>query len=668
MTSRARAVCAPVNRVDSTAPARLPALMLVIAVVLAYANVLPGPFVFDDRLAILGNASIRTLAAFPGPLDTPAGGSTVSGRPVVNFSLALNYAIGGTHPWSYHLFNVALHAAVAVLLLGVLRHVLVHAHVRRSSDPSSPVPGRDRSWLAFVLALLWALHPLQTAAVSYVVQRAEVLAALFGLATLVAVIRDAESDGGSARWKVVAVLASFAAAACKETAVAFPLVVLLYDRTFLAGSFGEAIRRRPGVYAGLAASWILILVLVLGSGLRGGTVGADGGIATWHYLLTQMEAIVRYIGLVFWPSSLVFDYGTGVVRSPAAVVPQALVVFGLITATVLAWLRGYGAAGFAGAAFFLLLAPSSSVIPIATQTIAEHRMYLPSAVVLVTAGWGLWRVGARWAPAVLVVVAVAAGGATVFRNQIYRSEVDLWRDTVAKRASNPRAHANLGAALLDAGRTEEAIAAFQTAVRMWPEEATFYASLSMAQFRAGRSAEAYAAGEQAATLDPASVEARVHAANAALRTGQLDRAIEHAQVAWEHAPEDTDVRALLTDALIQRATASARRGDLRAAALDADEAVGVSPGSAEAWFTAGNVRAAGRQLIEATEAYRRALALDAQHLGARNNLANALLVLGRPREAIVEYEAVLRVRPGDASVRANLQEARSQLEANKASD
>ena len=160
-----------------------------------------------------------------------------------------------------------------------------------------------------------------------------------------------------------------------------PLMVLLYDRTFLAGSFREALRRRWGLYVGLAATWLLLAVLVIGSAGRGGSAGFGLEISPWEYALTQCGAIPHYLRLCFWPTGLCLDYGDSVVQSLWAVLPQAIGVVALVALTVVGVVALAGG-GLLGAFFLAVLAPTSSIVPVATQTVAEHRMYLPLAAVV----------------------------------------------------------------------------------------------------------------------------------------------------------------------------------------------------------------------------------------------------------------------------------------------
>ena len=233
---------------------RFAPLVLVLAIALVYARSLQVPFIFDDADAVQRNPTIRRLDAWA-IINPPADGSTTTGRPVVNVSFALNYALSGEAVWSYHAFNVAIHALTALALFGLLRRTFVALDPSAASFP--PV-------LAALVALLWALHPLQTETVICIAQRTEALCGLFYLLTLYAFARaGAEPNHDSRRWLGISVAACLIGMATKEVMVTAPLVVLLYDRTFFARSFAAAWRQRRGFYIALAATWLLLAYLVL---------------------------------------------------------------------------------------------------------------------------------------------------------------------------------------------------------------------------------------------------------------------------------------------------------------------------------------------------------------------------------------------------------------------
>ncbi len=488
----------------------LPVLALVGAALLAWSNTGSAPFVFDDRAAIVDNPTIRDLGNLGAVLLPPADGRAVGGRPVVNLSFALNYAWGGTDPRGYHAVNLAIHVLAALTLLGLLRRTPWPAAVREFAAPGS-----------FLIALLWTLHPLQTETVTCVVQRTESLCALWYLLVLYGVARagTAASPVEARAGTVLAVSAAVLGMATKEVMVTAPVVALFYDRTFLAGSWAEAWRRRRGLYLGLMASWIVLAALVWqGGGARGTAAGWGEGVGSGSYLLLQAQAVLRYLRLALWPHPLVVDYGPAVPPALGAALGPVMVVGALLGATVWALVRR-PALGFLGAAFFLILAPSSSFVPLSAQGIAEHRMYLPLAALIAAVGAGLLRWLGRAALAVALPVALGAGVMTWQRNAIYASEVTLWTDTVAQVPGNVRARVNLGAALLEAGEPAAAAAQLEAARRLQPNAPEPAANLALAYRRLGRIEEAVAQGEAALGLAPGHAAATANLAEALYERG-----------------------------------------------------------------------------------------------------------------------------------------------------
>ena len=169
--------------------------------------------------------------------------------------------------------------------------------------------------------------------------------------------------------------------ATKEVMVTAPLVVLLYDRTFAAGSFKQALHLRKRLYVLLAVTWIPLGFFVISTGWdRGGTAGPGQATALLGYWLAQFQAVGRYAMLTVWPSPLVFDYGTVALKHPAQSLFYALGVVPCVAGTCFALMRR-PALGFLGAWFFVILAPTS-LMPVVTQTVAEHRAYLPMVAIV----------------------------------------------------------------------------------------------------------------------------------------------------------------------------------------------------------------------------------------------------------------------------------------------
>ncbi len=673
MTRVAALMSPPTLPVPATRAPLLVPLLLCAAILGAWANTLRGPFVFDDIPSIVENASIRQLGSLAWLNPPHAWGETVGGRPVLNFTFALNYAVSGVNVWSYHVLNLLIHTAAALLLWRVLGRL-------------PPVGER----VAAASALLWAVHPLQTASVTYVVQRAESLAGLFVLLTLYAFLRYATDQTRRARWAVLSVVACLAGVGTKETAAAAPLLALLLGTMFFAPDLAEAWRRFGRLFVALFATWIVLAALVWQTHGRGSSAGMDSSVDVLGYALTQAWAIPHYLRLAICPVGLTFDYGMAVADGIVAVALPGLWLIATGAATVWALGRRHPA-GVAGAAFFLLLAPSSSFVPVATQTIAEHRMYLALAAPVVLICAGVARARERWhvprvlAPLLVAAVAVGLAAATFARNADYGSARALWADTVAQRPENPRARYNLGLALLADGRRVEATRQFSQAIRLQPTHAFAHFQLGGLAMTDGAWATAATHFTAAVQADPHYVDAHVNLGHVLAREGRTQEAIEHyrAALADEPAAETrTSLAALLTQLgrldeavpLLQQAIESspelpeahyqwARLCERAGAAKEAEAALHTAlrlrPDFAAAALALGNLLGRQGRFAEAIKAFQSALEATPADHQARNNLANCFLAVGRFPEAIAEYERILHARPNDATVRQNLEIARA---------
>ncbi len=613
-------VATPTTPADKNLPGRLfAAAIITIATAAVYANSWSGPFVFDDQASILHNDSIRHLSDLGAIFSPPGEGFTVDGRPILNLSLAINYAISGTQGWSYHALNVVIHILAALTLFGIVRRTLGRTiGVRGVGNETGTVGVSDASVLGMAVSLLWALHPLQTESVTYVIQRAESLMGLFYLLTTYCFIRAAEASPGptALRWSALSWLACFVGMGTKEVMVSAPLMVFLYDGIFVSAGWRAALLRRWKYYALLALTTGVLLALALRTGSRGGTSGFGIDVTPWMYWQTQFQAVAHYLWLSFWPGTLIFDYGVRWTSGLADVLPYAVIVGLLVVATGVALWRRH-ATGFLGAFFFAILAPTS-IVPGNRQTLAEHRMYLPLAAVIVLVVVGANRLIAdahrrkflatAWLPLALIALPLAA--VTVHRNEIYRSELTLYRDTVAGRPGNASAHTNLGNALRNARRYEEAIVEYEEALRLRTDSPQVHYDLAGAFSASGQLLQAIVHYEEALRLKPEYAEAHNNLGIALARSGRDGEAIGHLS-----------------------------------------EAVRLNPASPEAHLNFGLVLIRTGRLSEAIEEYRQTLRLDPGFYRAREAMGNALRLAGREREAAEELETAARLQAARLSPR-----------------
>ena len=620
--------------------AMLPACgVLVVAALIVYRNSFSVPFVFDERVAIIDNPTIRHLWPIGPVLSPPGGGITVSGRPLLNLTLAVNYALGGMAVWGYHAFNLAVHILAGLTLFGIVRRTLTLQPALRKRFGAAALP------LGLAVALLWVLHPLQTESVTYIAQRAESLMGLFYLLTLYCFIRGTEL--GARRWQVLSVVACVLGMATKEVMVSAPLMVLLYDRTFVAGSFAGAWRQRWRVYAGLGGSWLLLAYLVATGGQSG--KGAAGFYITatgWSYALTQLWAIPHYLWLTVWPHPLVFDYGTVVKSGARQVLAPGLVVALVVGGTVVSLWR-WPVIGFLGCWFLGILAPTSSVLVLTGQTVAEHRMYLALVAVVALVVLGVYGWVGRGSLVLWLAVAVVTGLVTLRRNEDYRSAEALWRDTVTKQADNWRAYNNLGYALNEKGRTDEAIGLIQQALRLKPDDADAHYNLGDALDEKGQTDEAIRQYQEAIRLQPGYTKAHNNLGGVLVRKGQLDEAIRQFQEALRLKPDYIRAHNNLGTALVSKGQIDAAIGQYQAA-------LRLKPDEAEAQYNLATLLLGKGQIEEAIRHLQQALSANPDYAEAHNNLGTAFYQQGRTGEAIRQYEEALRLKPDYTDARKNL--------------
>ncbi|MDB4912552.1 MAG: hypothetical protein JWM95_196 [Gemmatimonadetes bacterium] len=514
------------------------------ATVLAFSPALNAPFQFDDIASIVHNQTI-TRAWPPGAALTPPPAITVSGRPVVNYSLALNYAVSGaSSTFGYHAANLALHVLCGLLVFGIVRRTL-RAHAREHAEH-----GHAES-IALAVTALWLLHPIQTEAVDYVIQRTELLVSVFLAATLYASIRawDASSGSGRAAWYATGTMACLLGMGSKEVMVSAPLIVILWDRVFHSTSWSALLEKGNGrrwFYLALlvTSSWLIALVA---AGSRAETVGLSLGLSWQRYFYSQAWAVLHYLRLLAWPVGLSYDYGQEPVTGLRGV-PGLVVLGAFFIATCVAWTRDrWRWFAFVGTVFFLLLGPSSSVIPIRTEIAAERRVYLASVGMIVLFVLGVHAAARRvWTErrgaelAGLTAVCVLLALVTYRRSSMYRDPELLWRDAMEQVPMNPRAYDNLAAVVLgkDKARIGEAEALLRHAISIDSTYASAWTNLADVEVQLGRPAQALALLEHVVRANPELVDATARLGGMLVRAGDPVRAIPMLERAAAVAPTE----------------------------------------------------------------------------------------------------------------------------------
>jgi protein O-mannosyl-transferase len=603
-------------------------LVLVSAGLIAYSAAFTVPFQFDDYPNIANNPVLKNLGNF----FLSSKGYGYNPRRFVGYlTLALNYRFGGLDVTGYHIVNLAIH-----LINGILVYFLIiltfktpyFTNEHKSSPACRPasLPAKDRAYgdseiespgtpapessalcalpyaphaprftppdsrffIALFAALLFVVHPIQTQAVTYIVQRFTSMAAMFYLLSVVmyAKARLSSRQAGRLASFFLSLLSAVLAMKTKEIAFTLPVVIVLYEFSF----FKSSLKKKLLFLLPVLLTLVIIPVSVMGTHKPLGELLSDLSASTrvqtniprWDYLMTQMRVIVTYIRLIFLPvnQNLDYDYPIFHSLSQLPVILSSLFLLSIFgTAVYLlykSWQAGKLASLQAGNNgswqackldsddsrftihvsrliffgilwFFITLSVESSVIPIA-DVIFEHRVYLPSvgafmaisaaAFIIVGKVRSRRQAGKSVIYALPVLVVVLLTGATFARNSIWKNEAGLWSDVVRKSPDKLRPHYDLGLAYENQGETRAAVREYQIALQINPTDAETHNNIGGIYFQQDRMEDALKEYQTALKYRPGSDTAHYNAGNAYFSLGRLDEAMREYKAALKINPDD----------------------------------------------------------------------------------------------------------------------------------
>lgn len=578
----------------------LPPVLVVAVAAIAYRSSLDVPFQFDDLPDI-----VRDPALHPPRLDVAGLARAAAGvRPLARLSFALNWLAGGLDVRGYHLVNLAFHAANGLLVAALALQVLALA------APGLAPERRRRA--ALVTALVFVAHPVQTQAVTYVVQRMASMGASFALAATVLWFRARTRERGRAVAFAGAGLAALLAFASKESYVALPGVVLAAD-ALLLGGWPARLRRHP-----VAAASAVVLALAAAARIWAfyrETIASEAarfGYTVGQRLLTEPGVVWHYASLLALPlpGRLQVDYAWPLSRSLLDPPSTLLAIAGLVAVVAAAWALRRRSPLFAFAVLWFLgnLVVESSVLPI--DLVFEHRVYFPSfgpilaacAALEVAAGAVAWRTWAVAAPAVALLAV-----ATDARNRVWRDPAGLQRAAVAAGNETTRALLTIGADQERRGDLAGAEATFRRVLEKDPRDTQAMDNLAVVARRRGDLAGAETWYRRALGVEPALVEPHYGLAEVYVESGRLDDA----------------------------------RGEL--ALL-----LSVAPGHVDGWIMSGDLALRAGDAAGAVDRFSRAIAIDPVNVLALRDRAVALRSEGRVEDALRDVRAALAVAPADA--------------------
>ncbi|GAB5497392.1 MAG: tetratricopeptide repeat protein [Phycisphaerales bacterium] len=452
----------------------LPFLMIAAVTWAAYSNTMDGEFIFDDVRNIVDNTNVHMTELNAESVANATSGN-VTPRPVAYLSFALNHYFGGLDVTGYHVVNTIIHmlAGFAVYLLA---RRLFPQLIKRELSPA------DVTLMALGVALVFVAHPIQTQAVTYIVQRMASLCALFYISGLLCYIYGRETNTERTvfriSWWIGAFVCWLLALGTKQFAVTLPAAILLYE--WVARGHKVKLERKTMIAAGACLLLVVGVIMVFKGGVffQGGTLhkllvkGYEHRDFTMtERVLTQTRVIMHYMGLAVWPAPsrlvLIYNYPTSTsLFAPITTLISTLGIVGMI-AFSLATLRKAPIVAFGVLWFLLHLAVESSIIPL--EMVYEHRMYLPIlglAMVFVGAVFLMIK-NRKIAIGVLAVVTVVLSLATFQRNDTWREHLKLLEDNATKHPE-ARVFYNMAVIHRDAGRYSEAIENLQRTIEAEP--------------------------------------------------------------------------------------------------------------------------------------------------------------------------------------------------------
>jgi tetratricopeptide (TPR) repeat protein len=683
-------------------------ILIVLLGLLAYSNTFHVPFQFDDRWVIVENPIIKDLQYFTEP--SKAEGfethlyNTFKSRYIGFLTFALNYKLHGLDVTGYHIFNLLIHLINAILVYWLVVLTFKTPFLRNQN------PEPRTHLIAFFSSLLFACHPIQTQAVTYIWQRVTSLATLFYLLSLVMYIKARFEvkakvkffSASTLTFYSLSLISAILAMKTKEIAFTLPVVITLYEFMF----FKEKLKRRILYLIPLLFTMLIIPLTFIGIDKPLGNLIGDVSEVTkvqtemsrLTYLFTQYRVIVTYIRLLFLPinQNLDYDYpiynsffnpnvflsfifllsilGLGVyllyrsrfivhssqselrtrnsepMTSPTRYTPNAtrLIAFSIF------W-------------FFITLSVESSIIPI-VDIIFEHRVYLPSVGAIIAFSIAVFYIlqftvhssrftvyASRFSLTtvyfLLPAIVIAFSIVTYQRNLVWQDEVTLWEDVVKKSPNKSIGHNNVGLAYFGRGWIDKAIEHYWIALRLKPDNAAAHNNIGVAYETKGWTDQAAEHYLMALELISDFPDAHANLANLYLGKGWLEEAMKHFQIALKLKPDNPEMHNNLGNIFYSL-------GRIEEAIQEYRSAIKLNPNPLDAYMIYYNLGVAYENkglLDEAIEAYKIAIERKPDYAEAHNDLGVVYEKKGLLEQAVAQYRIALSLNPGDKVAKRNLE-------------
>ena len=618
--------------------ARLGAGIFLVAFALViYLPSFKASFHYDDLNSIEKNQYVHILDFKPATLFRAAFQDGLQNRPLSNLSLAINYYFDQLNPFGYHIVNFLFFCLTA---LGIWL-LLARLFVRMGFDPA-------RSWLAaWLSALLWASHPLNTQAVTYIVQRHVSFAGAFSIWSIYFFHLGLEAKKRRSLFYPLCGLSGICALLCKETALTLPAIIFLYKIYF----FDEL---KPG-WLKNNAKWVIALAVFYGLGaavaLRPEMLAhlhrefTGKQISAWSKFLSTPRSLFWYLYLILFPFPQFlsleheFPVSAGLFHPFTTVV--SWLAFLAVVFIALARARSWRIFSFAVLWYLGSLAVESMPLPI--EIVYEHRLYLALLSLIVPAcSWPVLKgKSLKMALTWVMVVALFFGFFTFSRNRVWISDIGLWEDILQKFPQYAAAYNHLGLAYAKKGQLDLAIQDYSKAIELDPQYANAYNNLGAAHHATGQFDLAIQDYNNAIELDPTNASTYYNLGNAYAKKGQFDLAIQDYSNAIELDPK-------LALAYALRGAAYGDKSQLELAIQDCSKAIELDPILAVAYFNRGLAYAVKGRLDLAVQDFNKAIEFNPKGVDAYNNRGNAYQAQGQLDLAMQDYNKAMELDPKDA--------------------
>ena len=606
---------------------------------LVYSNTFQSSFHLDDFPSITNNISIRHLSHWG---DIWAFWPS---RFITYLSIAMNYHFSRLDVFSYHLFNLTVHLGSALL---VRKLTLVTFLTPAMKDKKIAAQAGTISLFA---GLLFVAHPLQTQAVTYIIQRAALLATFFYLACLLSYIqsRRLEKKGKQKFNRRLLYCVSLASAVfamlCKEMAITLPLIILFYEISFLK-------EERPLPWKKIAPFLVLLCLIPLVmawthsvdiSQMRR-VVEPGHGISSKEYLYTQFRVVTTYLRLLFIPIHQNLDYDYPLVKCIVSLpVLASLGLLALILQAAVKLFSRHRLISFSIFWFFLTLLPESSILPI-KDVIFEHRLYLPMvgfSIFMVVGTFSFLKNQTKAAAGMLLLLTLSYSFLAYRRNSVWKDEWTLWDNTVQRSPHKARPYNNRGFASGMKGEYDRAILDYQEAVKLEPSYDEAYNNLGFAYYMKKDYDKALSNCDKAILISPANAEAYNNRGLIHQNRDEPDQAMSDYDQAIALKPSYAvahNNRALTYQYLSQFDEALA----------DFSKAIKIDPEYADVYNNRGNAYQRGGNIESAIADYGKAIELNPKNSAVLRNRGITFGTAGRLEEALSDFNQAIEIDPNDA--------------------